>query len=239
MRLLHERARGDEGRRRGSRRGADSVHRRHDQAPGALRRGRVHRRHRGRYSSSVAPRESVEALLRGQRPGVMRIYEGHHAAQGETCARTARAPHHGARARGAPGAPGDRTDDRHRWTYAAEPRARNDGRSRRVARRPSTLEATMERESINPERPNTPRYITPPSTPALSSVGVLRFPYAQNELHALVKSALDEDGAFNDLTTIATVVSDRHARGRLVARQTRVLACVTLGLESFRTLSTT
>ncbi|HEX9484120.1 MAG TPA: carboxylating nicotinate-nucleotide diphosphorylase [Gemmatimonadaceae bacterium] len=94
----------------------------------------------------------------------------------------------------------------------------------------------MERESINPERRNTPRYITPLSTPAVSSVGVLRFPYAQNELHALVKSALDEDGAFNDLTTIATVVSERHARGRLVARQTGVLCGVALGLEAFRTL---
>lgn len=94
----------------------------------------------------------------------------------------------------------------------------------------------MERESINPELRNTPRYITPLSTPAVSSVGVLRFPYAQNELHALVKSALDEDGAFNDLTTIATVVSERHARGRLVARQAGVLCGVALGLEAFRTL---
>jgi nicotinate-nucleotide pyrophosphorylase (carboxylating) len=51
-----------------------------------------------------------------------------------------------------------------------------------------------------------------------------------------VKSALDEDGAFNDLTTIATVVSDRHARGRLVARAPGVLAGIALALEAFRML---
>ena len=81
-----------------------------------------------------------------------------------------------------------------------------------------------------------PRTITPLSMPAIGSVGMLRFPYAQAELHALVKSALDEDGAFNDLTTIATVVSDRHARGRLVARAPGVLCGVPLALEAFRTL---
>ena len=86
------------------------------------------------------------------------------------------------------------------------------------------------------DRPSTPRTITPLSTPAVGSVGMLRFPYAQAELHALVKSALDEDGAFNDLTTIATVVSDRHARGRLVARAPGVQCGVALALEAFRTL---
>jgi nicotinate-nucleotide pyrophosphorylase (carboxylating) len=65
---------------------------------------------------------------------------------------------------------------------------------------------------------------------------MLRFPYSAPELRALVKSALDEDGAFNDLTTIATVVSDRHARGRLVARANGVLCGIALALEAFRTL---
>ncbi|MDB4914596.1 MAG: nicotinate-nucleotide pyrophosphorylase, partial [Gemmatimonadetes bacterium] len=51
-----------------------------------------------------------------------------------------------------------------------------------------------------------------------------------------VKDALDEDDAFNDLTTIATVISDRHARGRLVARAPGVLCGVALGLEAFLTL---
>jgi nicotinate-nucleotide pyrophosphorylase (carboxylating) len=88
----------------------------------------------------------------------------------------------------------------------------------------------------DPDDRSFPRTITPLSMPAVGSVGMLRFPYAQAELHALVKSALDEDGAFNDLTTIATVVSDRHARGRLVARAPGVLCGVALALEAFRTL---
>lgn len=94
----------------------------------------------------------------------------------------------------------------------------------------------MTMEHHRPERTSAPRTITPLSTPAVGSVGILRFPYAQAELHALVKSALDEDGAFNDLTTIATVVSDRHARGRLVARAPGVLCGIPLALEAFRTL---
>jgi len=51
-----------------------------------------------------------------------------------------------------------------------------------------------------------------------------------------VKDALDEDGAFNDLTTIATVVSDRHARARLVARAPGVVCGVALGLQTFLSL---
>jgi nicotinate-nucleotide pyrophosphorylase (carboxylating) len=85
----------------------------------------------------------------------------------------------------------------------------------------------------SPERRRAPRTITPLSTPAMNSVSALRFPYSQDELRALVKSALDEDSAFNDLTTLATVVSDRHARGRLVARATGVLCGVPLAVEAF------
>ncbi len=94
----------------------------------------------------------------------------------------------------------------------------------------------MTMEHHGPDRSATPRTITPLSTPAVGSVGMLRFPYAQAELHALVRNALEEDGAFNDLTTIATVVSDRHARGRLVARAAGVLCGIPLALEAFRTL---
>jgi len=88
----------------------------------------------------------------------------------------------------------------------------------------------------SPERRRAPRTITPLSSPAVPSVGTLRFPYSQDELRALVKNALEEDDAFNDLTTIATVVSDRHARGRLVARATGVLCGVPLAVEAFRQL---
>src|SRR4051812_10903708 len=83
-----------------------------------------------------------------------------------------------------------------------------------------------------------PRTITPLSTPAIGRDDgpSLRFPFSQAELHALVKSALDEDGAFNDLTTLATVVSDRHARGRLVARRAGVVCGVPLAVEAFCSL---
>jgi nicotinate-nucleotide pyrophosphorylase (carboxylating) len=81
-----------------------------------------------------------------------------------------------------------------------------------------------------------PRTITPLGMPAVSRDGLLRFPYSEVELHALVKSALDEDDAFNDLTTIATVVSDRHARGRLVARSSGVLCGIPLAIDAFLTL---
>ena len=95
----------------------------------------------------------------------------------------------------------------------------------------------MEMQPHEHERRPSPRTITPLSTPAvLGGMGLLRFPYHQDELRNLVRTALDEDEAFNDLTTIATVVSDRHARGRLVARADGVLCGVPLAVEAFRQL---
>jgi nicotinate-nucleotide pyrophosphorylase (carboxylating) len=95
----------------------------------------------------------------------------------------------------------------------------------------------MEMQPHEPERRKVPRTITPLSTPAiLGGVGLLRFPYHQDELRNLVRTALDEDEAFNDLTTIATVVSDRHARGQLVARGEGVICGVPLAVEAFRQL---
>jgi nicotinate-nucleotide pyrophosphorylase (carboxylating) len=55
-------------------------------------------------------------------------------------------------------------------------------------------------------------------------------------LEELVRSALQEDGAFNDLTTLATVVSDRRSRGTLVARENGVMCGVPIALEAFRQL---
>ncbi|MEO7712688.1 MAG: carboxylating nicotinate-nucleotide diphosphorylase [Gemmatimonadaceae bacterium] len=91
----------------------------------------------------------------------------------------------------------------------------------------------MERERQDSEQRRPPRTITPLSTPAIGGVGMLRFPFSHDELRVLVKSALDEDGAFNDLTTLATVVSDRRARGRLVARRAGVVSGVPLAVEAF------
>lgn len=60
---------------------------------------------------------------------------------------------------------------------------------------------------------------------------------SKREIAKLVRAALDEDGAFNDVTTIATVVSDRRARCRLVARQAGVIAGLPLAVEAFRQLN--
>lgn len=88
----------------------------------------------------------------------------------------------------------------------------------------------------SPDRRRAPRTITPLSTPSVDGTGVLRFPLQHPQLNALVRAALDEDGAFNDLTTIATVVSDRRARATLVAREGGVVCGVPLALEAFRVL---
>jgi len=85
-----------------------------------------------------------------------------------------------------------------------------------------------------PERRRTPRTITPLSEPAVDGSGVLRFPLSHDALNSWVQSALNEDGALNDLTTIATVVSERRARAALVARDPGVVCGVPLALEAFR-----
>ncbi|HEY4218902.1 MAG TPA: carboxylating nicotinate-nucleotide diphosphorylase [Gemmatimonadaceae bacterium] len=94
----------------------------------------------------------------------------------------------------------------------------------------------METPEVPRERRSAPRTITPMTTPALDGLGMLRFPLRQEALTALVHSALDEDGAFNDVTTMATVVSDRRSRANLVARQAGVICGVPLALEAFRAL---
>jgi nicotinate-nucleotide pyrophosphorylase (carboxylating) len=85
-----------------------------------------------------------------------------------------------------------------------------------------------------PERRRTPRTITPLSEPGVDGAGVLRFPLNHDALNSWVQSALNEDGALNDLTTIATVVSERRARAKLVARDSGVVCGVPLALEAFR-----
>ncbi|MEO7086006.1 MAG: carboxylating nicotinate-nucleotide diphosphorylase [Gemmatimonadaceae bacterium] len=65
---------------------------------------------------------------------------------------------------------------------------------------------------------------------------MLNFPMTPSVLHAVVRAALDEDGAFNDVTTIATVVSGRRSHGTLVARAKGVVCGVPLAAEAFRLL---
>ena len=52
----------------------------------------------------------------------------------------------------------------------------------------------------------------------------LHFPLTKKETTALVAAALQEDDTKHDITTAATVLSDRRARCRLVARQPGVIA---------------
>ena len=73
------------------------------------------------------------------------------------------------------------------------------------------------------------------SVPALN-YDRLRFPLTHDQLSSLVRAALEEDQAFNDVTTIATVLSSRRARASLVARQAGCIAGVPLALEAFRLL---
>jgi nicotinate-nucleotide pyrophosphorylase (carboxylating) len=91
-------------------------------------------------------------------------------------------------------------------------------------------------ESPRPERRSTPRTITPLSVAALSGDNMLRFPLEQAQLERVVSTALTEDGAHNDLTTIATILSDRRARAMLVAKEAGVIAGIPLALEAFRQL---
>ena len=92
-------------------------------------------------------------------------------------------------------------------------------------------------ESSQPRR-SAPRVITATSTPAVTEFSKLRFPLKPDALSALVRSSLDEDGAFNDLTTMATVVSDRRSRATLIARESGVMCGVPLALEAFRVMDT-
>jgi nicotinate-nucleotide pyrophosphorylase (carboxylating) len=62
----------------------------------------------------------------------------------------------------------------------------------------------------------------------------LRFPYVRLMMTTLVRDALDEDCAASDITSIATVVSDRRVRCSIVAREAGVIAGIPLAREAFR-----
>jgi nicotinate-nucleotide pyrophosphorylase (carboxylating) len=94
-----------------------------------------------------------------------------------------------------------------------------------------------------PLRPATPphglpgqlRTITPLDTPAVRR-GVYEFPLSLSETTAVVRQALDEDQAFNDISTLATVVSTRHVRAGIIARRDGVICGITLACQSFQQL---
>ncbi|HET7613678.1 MAG TPA: carboxylating nicotinate-nucleotide diphosphorylase [Gemmatimonadaceae bacterium] len=64
----------------------------------------------------------------------------------------------------------------------------------------------------------------------------LHFPLTKKETAAIVTAALQEDDTKHDITTAATILSNRRARCRLVARQTGVVSGLALACEAFEQL---
>ena len=85
----------------------------------------------------------------------------------------------------------------------------------------------------NHEPPHPPRRITPFEPPQF---GGARFPLDEAAIISLVRDALEEDAAFEDITTLATVLPTRRARARLVTREPGVISGVPLALAAFRLL---
>jgi nicotinate-nucleotide pyrophosphorylase (carboxylating) len=64
----------------------------------------------------------------------------------------------------------------------------------------------------------------------------LHFPLTKKETKVLVATALEEDDTRHDITTAATVTSNRRARCRLVSRQSGVISGLPLACEAFEQL---
>lgn len=64
----------------------------------------------------------------------------------------------------------------------------------------------------------------------------LAFPLTPAQVTAHVRSALQEDEAFHDVSTLATIVSTRHVRSAIVARREGVIAGVAMAVDAFRQL---
>ncbi len=62
----------------------------------------------------------------------------------------------------------------------------------------------------------------------------LDYPLSDERTAELVVTALTEDKADNDITTIATILSDRHSRCMLVARRPGVVCGINLAIATFQ-----
>lgn len=51
---------------------------------------------------------------------------------------------------------------------------------------------------------------------------------------ALIQQALEEDGAFSDITTLSTVPAENWSRGRILARKPGVIAGLSIAADAFR-----
>jgi nicotinate-nucleotide pyrophosphorylase (carboxylating) len=89
----------------------------------------------------------------------------------------------------------------------------------------------------NEPDPRYPRTFTPlGGVPAVRRDEGVLFPLDGKSLTALVRQALDEDQAFDDVTTIATVISTRRSRATMVARDAGVVCGTAIAIEAFRQL---
>jgi nicotinate-nucleotide pyrophosphorylase (carboxylating) len=67
----------------------------------------------------------------------------------------------------------------------------------------------------------------------------VEFPLTREETEALVRAALEEDRAFEDVTTLATVPAEARASARMVARAAGVIAGLPLAVVAFHLLDPT
>lgn len=79
-----------------------------------------------------------------------------------------------------------------------------------------------------------PRRIAILADRGLGPSGPLRFPFARLMTASIVRQALEEDAADSDITSIATIATERRARCRIVARKKGVIAGIPLAREAFR-----
>ena len=84
-------------------------------------------------------------------------------------------------------------------------------------------------------QPAIKRPITPLSSPAESEMPD-GFPLTNEEVQQIVCAALQEDQAFNDVSTLATVASTRNVSSIIVARGDGVICGMPLAIEAFRQL---
>jgi nicotinate-nucleotide pyrophosphorylase (carboxylating) len=80
------------------------------------------------------------------------------------------------------------------------------------------------------------RSVTPLRGTPVAVNDPLQFPLTPKQLEQTVRAALHEDGAFDDVTTIATVVTDRRAHATIVAHASGTIAGVPLAVGAFRML---
>lgn len=77
---------------------------------------------------------------------------------------------------------------------------------------------------------------TPPFSSTSTAAMPEGFPLTPDELTRVVRAALDEDQAFNDVSTLATVASTRSVKSAIVARSHGVVCGLPLAMEAFRQL---